>query len=120
MPVPVKLDEDLPNDIAELFHAAGHDAATAYSQGYSGFPDDERWARIQHEQRMLATADKGFANALKYPPGSHYGVVLFRLARESRAGYLRLAQYLLAELKLEGVKGAIVVVSPDAIRVSHP
>jgi hypothetical protein len=66
---------------------------------------------------MLFTADEGFANARRYPPGSHAGVVLFRLRRESRAGYIRLAEFLLSELKLDEIIGAIVVVSPDAIRV---
>jgi hypothetical protein len=66
---------------------------------------------------MLFTADKGFANARIYPPGSHYGVVLFRLPRESRAGYLKLTEFLLSQLKLDDVIGALVVVSPGTIRV---
>jgi predicted nuclease of predicted toxin-antitoxin system len=117
MSVPVKVDEDLPADIAELLHVAGHDAKTVYAQEYTGLPDEQLWPKVQHEQRMLLTADKGFANARVYPPGSHAGVVLFRLPRESRAGYIRLAEFLLGQLKLETVAGAIVVVSPDAIRV---
>jgi predicted nuclease of predicted toxin-antitoxin system len=117
MLVPVRVDEDLPEDIADLFRAAGHDATTVYAQGHTGLPDDQLWPKIQQEQRMLVTADKGFANALMFPPGSHAGVVLFRLPRESRTGYIRLAEYLLAELKLDQVRGAIVVVAPDAIRV---
>jgi hypothetical protein len=76
--------------------------------------------KVQQEQRMLLTADKGFANARDYRPGSHAGVVLFRLPLESRAGYIRLAQFLLTHVKLDEVIGAIVVVSPDAIRVLRP
>lgn len=117
MPVPVKVDEDLPQDIADLFRVAGYDAATVYEQGFTGLPDDQLWPKIQQEQRMLVTADKGFANALVYPPGSHRVIVLFRLPRESRAGYIRLAGFFLTALKLDDVKGAIVVVSPDVIRV---
>ena len=117
MPVSVKVDEDLPGDIAGLCIAVGHDATTVYLQGHSGLPDDQLWPIVQQEQRMLFTADKGFANARVYPPGSHAGVVLFRLPRESRAGYIRLAQFLLAQIKLDDVVGAIVVVSPEAIRV---
>jgi hypothetical protein len=66
---------------------------------------------------MFFTADKGFANAREHPPGLHAGVVLFRLPRESRSGYIRLAEFLLAQLQLDEVAGAIVVVSPEAIRV---
>ena len=120
MPVSVKVDEDLPGDIASLCIAASHDATTVYLLGHSGLPDDQLWPVVQSEQRMLFTADKGFANARLYPPGSHAGVVLFRLPRESRAGYIRLAEFLLAQLKLDDIIGAIVVVSPDAIRVLRP
>ncbi len=117
MPIVVKVDEDLPADIAGIFRAAGHETKTVYEQGHVGLPDDQLWPIVQREQRMLVTADKGFANARSHPPGSHAGIVLFRLPHESRAGYIRLANYLLTRLKLEDVSGAIVVVSPDAIRV---
>src|SRR4051794_7357127 len=109
MAVPVKVDEDLPAEISDLITAAGHDAKTVFVQGDSGLPDDQLWPKIQQEQRMLFTADKGFANARDYPPGSHAGVVLFRLPRESRAGYIRLAEFLIAQVKLVDIAGAIVV-----------
>jgi predicted nuclease of predicted toxin-antitoxin system len=117
MSVPIKVDEDLPADIAGLLRAAGYDATTVYSQQYTGLPDDQLWPKVQEEQRMLFTADKGFANARVHPPGSHAGIVLFRLPRESRAGYIRLSEFLIAQMKLDDLVGAIVVVSPDAIRV---
>ena len=117
MAVAVKVDEDLPTEIASLVEASGYSAKTVYVHGHSGMSDDRLWPIIQQEGRMLFTADKGFGNARSYPPSSHAGVVLFRLPHESRAGYLRLAEFLLAQLKLEDAEGAIVVVSPDAIRV---
>jgi predicted nuclease of predicted toxin-antitoxin system len=117
MPVQVKVDEDLPGDIASLCQAAGYDASTVYFQGHSGLPDEQLWPKVQQENRMLLTADRGFANAREYPPGSHAGVVLFRLPRESRAGYIWLAEFLLAQLQLDAIVGAIVVVSPNTIRV---
>ncbi len=120
MAVRVKVDEDLPTDIAHLVRAAGYDADTVYAQGHSGTPDDKLWPLVQQDQRMLLTADKGFANAQAYPPGSHAGVILFRLPRESRAGYIRLAQFLLAQVDLVDIAGAIVIVSPDAIRIRRP
>ena len=45
------------------------------------------------------------------------GVVLFRLPRESRAGYIRLVEFVLAQVKLDDFAGAIAVVSPDTVRV---
>ena len=82
-----------------------------------GASDDRVWEAAHSERRCLFTADKGFADARKYPPGTHDGIVLFRLPRESRLGYIRLLESLLAERELESLAGAIVTVSPDAIRV---
>jgi hypothetical protein len=50
MPVPVKVDEDLPGEISGLVANAGHDAKTVYSQGFTGLPDDQLWPRVQSEQ----------------------------------------------------------------------
>jgi hypothetical protein len=36
MPVPIKVDEDLPAEIARLASDAGHDATTVYAQGHTG------------------------------------------------------------------------------------
>lgn len=113
----IKVDEDLPQAVAERLRAAGHDAFTVVEEDLSGASDDRVWEAAHSERRCLFTADKGFADARKYPPGTHDGIVLFRLPRESRLGYIRLLESLLAERELESLAGAIVTVSPDAIRV---
>jgi predicted nuclease of predicted toxin-antitoxin system len=53
----IKVDEDLPRQIADLLVARGHDAATVVGQGWQGFSDEDLWPRIQDEQRWLITAD---------------------------------------------------------------
>jgi predicted nuclease of predicted toxin-antitoxin system len=117
MAVGIKVDEDLPGQIATLLGVAGNDAKTVVEQGHTGAADDELWLLIQQEGRVLFTADKGFADARRYPPGTHAGVVLFRLPRESRAGYIQLANFLVSQMSIDAIAGAIVTVSPDAIRI---
>jgi predicted nuclease of predicted toxin-antitoxin system len=63
MPVRFKFDEDLPAEIASLVSAIGHDAHTVFLQGHTGLPDEQLWPIVQSDQRILFTADKGFANA---------------------------------------------------------
>ncbi len=112
-----KVDEDLPGEIALMLRAGEHDAVTVGEERLSVAPDSRVWDSVQRENRCLLTADKGFANANKYPPGTHGGIVLLRLPRESRTGYLRLVEGLLSEFRLEAAHGTIVSVSPEAIRV---
>jgi predicted nuclease of predicted toxin-antitoxin system len=115
--VRVKVDEDLPRQIADLLTARGHDAATVVGQGWQGVPDDVLWPRVQNERRWLITADKGFANLRRHPPGSHAGVILLRSQEESRRAYLELAAIALQRLKLDELGGAVVVVTYRGARI---
>jgi predicted nuclease of predicted toxin-antitoxin system len=103
--VGVKVDEDLPRQVADLFSGRGYDAVTVVMQGLQGLPDDELWPRVQQEKRWLVTADKGFADLRSHPPGSHAGVLLIRLHEESRRGYLELARVALERLDLSSLRG---------------
>ena len=117
MPMRIKVDEDLPAEVADLLQDAGHDARSVVGQGMTGMPDEGLWRVVQGEGMCLFTADKGFANAQVFPPGTHGGIVLLRLPRESRAGYVRLTESLLASVNVESAIGAIMAVTPDAIRI---
>ena len=120
MSIRVKVDEDLPRQVAELFSGCGHDAVTVVMQGWQGLADEALWPRVQQEERWLVTADKGFADLRVYPPGSHAGVLLFRLDEESRRGYLELTQTALDRLSFEELTGSIIVVTRRGIRIRKP
>ncbi len=113
----VKVDEDLPRLIADTLNARGHDAVTVLGQGMGGALDDFLWTHVQEEQRWLITADKGFADLRRHPPGSHAGVILLRPSEESRRAYTELAAAALEQLNLEQLTGAVVVVTDRGIRV---
>lgn len=117
MAVRVKVDEDLPAEIAKILRGAEHNVKTVFEQGLQGIPDARLWDTVQSEGCLLVTADKGFANLHDYPPGTHPGVILFRVPRESRAAYISLAKALVSNVELETLEGTIVVVSPSAIRI---
>jgi predicted nuclease of predicted toxin-antitoxin system len=112
-----KVDEDLPRQIAEMLNANGHDARTVLEQGWKGASDDVLWRRIQAEGRCLITADKGFADLRRYPPGTHAGVMLMRSAEENRRSYEKLVATALTRLKFDEIAGAVVVVTHRGIRI---
>ena len=117
MPPRVKIDEDLPKDVATVFAAAGYETATVYSQGWGGLLDEELWPRVQTEGRWLVTADKAFGDIRTFVPGTHAGVVLFRADDESRRRYLELASAAVRSLRLEDFPGCLLVVTPRGIRI---
>ena len=120
MAMRVKIDEDLPRQIAELFAQHDYEAATVVEQGWQGLSDEQLWPQVQQEGRLLVTADKGFADLRTYPPGSHSGVLLLRLDEESRRGYLELIRTVLRQLDVETLAGAVIVASPRGIRIRKP
>jgi len=112
-----KIDEDLPSQVAEMLAARGHDAKTVVEQGWQGFPDATIWQNLKGESRWLITGDKGFADLRVYSPGTHAGVMLLRPQEESRRAYLQLMEAALAQLDLESIPGATVVVTHHGVRI---
>lgn len=113
----LKIDENLPSEIAELLAGRGYDAVTVADQAWEGMADDELWRRIQGEGRWLVTADKEFADLRRYPPGTHAGVILLRSGQEGLDDYMRLAERVLDSVKLAKIGGAVVVVTRRGVRV---
>lgn len=61
------VDEDLPRSLAPALREAGFDTQDVRDVGLRGCSDAEVFARAQAEDRILLTADLGFANALAFP-----------------------------------------------------
>jgi predicted nuclease of predicted toxin-antitoxin system len=112
-----KIDENLPDEIADLFIRRGHDTVTVADQGWRGMADDDLWQGIQDESRWLVTADKEFADLRKAPPGTHAGVILLRLLEANRRAYLALAQRVIDDVNLDDATGAVIVVNDRGVRV---
>lgn len=115
--VRVKVDEDLPRQIADMLRTQGHQAVSVLDQGWRGLADDVLWPRIQAEGRWLITADKGFADLRRHPPGTHAGVILLRPEVESRGAYAELAEAAFARLDLDHLAGAVIVVTNRGVRI---
>ena len=116
----IKVDEDLPSAIAQVFRQAGHDTSTVLEQGWSGCRDEVLLARLRAEGRWLVTADRGFADVRQYAPGSYAGIIVFQTAVESRRRYLALAEATVRTLDLDRLAGRLVVVAPGRVRIRRP
>lgn len=113
----IKVDEDLPPIIAELLRNRGYEATTVVEQHMGGYKDAELWKAIQTEGKFLVTADKGFANILEHPPGTHAGVLLLRPDEDGIRPMVVLIHDVLATFKLDTLAGTIAVATPRGIRL---
>ena len=75
----LKLDENLPLQIAVEIRARKHDIETVAEEGLTGRSDADIWQAAQREGRILVTQDLDFSDTRKFQPGTHHGIVLIRL-----------------------------------------
>jgi len=81
--VRLKLDENISIVAGRALAELGHDVDTVASEGLVGHPDPDVIAAAVADDRALVTFDLGFGDPRAYPPGSHQGVILLRLADHS-------------------------------------
>jgi len=113
----VKLDEDLPEGLLGDLVGQGYDPSTVRGEGLRGTKDATLWPIIVGEGRFFITADKGFGNIRRFPPGTHPGILLLRVGHESFAMYRALLFHVMAVHRLETLAGWLVVASFGDIRV---
>jgi predicted nuclease of predicted toxin-antitoxin system len=82
--VNIKLDENLPAQLARALTALGHDTDTVPQEGLGGKPDPDIWAAAQTTGRFFITLDLDFSNIRRYVPGTHAGLLLVRLRAPGR------------------------------------
>jgi len=116
----IKIDEDLPNAVAETIRSAVPDTLTVMEEGLSGVLDPVLWETAQKEGRFLITGDKAFANIRQYPPGAHAGVLLLRPDEYGIHQMRTLVQDVLKLGNLESLLGCVAVARPGRLRVRRP
>ncbi len=113
----VKLDENMPLAMAELFRQSGHDALTVADEGLGGAADPTILKAAATEDRVLVTFDLDFADVRSFPVGSHGGIVVFRL-HDQRWGVLEgPARRLMASGILERIRGGLAIVDEARVRI---
>ncbi len=69
---------------------------------------------------MLLTLDVEFADLRKYPPGSHPGIILFRLPSLSPLSVNAFIANFIRRTNLTGLTACVSVVDPIHVRIRYP
>jgi predicted nuclease of predicted toxin-antitoxin system len=115
-----KLDENLPADLATMLRDAGHDVHDVHEEGLAGEDDPPVLAAAVREDRILVTFDLDFADIREYPPGSHAGIVVFRLRDQRWITLEEPARRALAEQSLKRLERGLAIVDETRIRYRRP
>lgn len=113
----IKLDENLPCDLAAVLTGLGHEVSTVTQEGLSGCLDAELWNAVQREARFLITQDLDFSDARLFAPATHCGVLLIRLQEPSLQNLLERIRLIFQTEDVEAWAGCFVVASERKIRV---
>lgn len=112
-----KIDENLPDELAQLLRDAGWDSASIVEQRLGG-ADDARIGEIcSAENRVLVTFDRGFSNIKRYPPAGLPGIVVFRLNRQDKQYVLNVGARLVQQLQKHDIHGELWIVHENRIRI---
>lgn len=115
------VDEDLPRSTAVALRQAGHAAEDVRDVGLRGRSDADVFAQAQTTGAILVTADLGFANLLRFPLGTHAGLIVVRVPNELSSRQLN--QTLLGalqDLAGEDLSGSLVIIETGRIRIRRP
>ena len=112
-----KIDENLPEELSQIFRSAGFDCLCVGEQQLSG-ADDEHLARVcAEEERVLVTFDRGFSNIRAYPPANRPGTIVFRLKSQDKAHVLAISTRLVETLGQCELHKQLWIVHEDRIRI---
>ena len=112
-----KIDENVHPAVAEFLCAHGHDTVTVWDQRMEGRPDADLAAACRTEARALITLDLDFSNILVYRPEDYAGLVVLRVADQSRAALLEVLERALPALEHESLVGRLWIVDERRVRV---
>jgi predicted nuclease of predicted toxin-antitoxin system len=118
--VKLKLDENLPHDLATDLGRRGQDVHTVVEEQLAGRKDPVIVAAATGEDRMLLTLDRGIGDLRRYPPGSHAGIIVLRPVSQDPSSILRLIERLMRTHPLDNLRGCVVIVEPQRIRIRRP
>ena len=112
------VDEDMPRSTTELLRDKGHEVLDAQDCGLRGKSDAEVFSFAQREGAVILTGDMGFGNFLKFPLGSHSGIVIAHFPNEiSTAELNRQISREFDNLTEDDFKGNLIILEPGKIRV---
>lgn len=116
----IKLDENLPVELATTLKTLGHDVQTVHDEGLVGRTDSEIWRAAQTEKRFLVTQDLDFSDSRRFLPGTHSGILLIRLRSPSRRELVRRVGEILQSEDVGAWTGCFVVATERKVRIRPP
>lgn len=116
----VRLDENVPQRLAELLSAAGHDVDTVPAEGIAGRDDDVVRGSAQQSGRFLVPQDLDLSDMRRHAPGTHHGLLLVRLRKPGAVAHIDRISAIFTTEMVEDWGRCLVVATEHKVRVRRP
>lgn len=103
-----------------MLEAAGHEVDTVINEHLTGAADPAVLAAATAAGRVLVSLDRGLGDIRAYPPGSHAGVAVLRLADQSATAVTDAIASLAALADPVTLAGANSVPQRGLLRIRRP
>jgi len=110
-------NENLFDHIIDYLKSPGHDVISLREAGLSGIPDDEVYQLACKENQVILTMDKDFTRTFRSPPKSCGGIIVIKIYRRTVDETLNIFKKFFNEIKEEDIKGNLVIITPERVRM---
>ena len=112
------VDEDLPRSTAKIIRTKGFEVLDVRDCGLKGKSDEEIFEYAQKKKAVILTGDMGFGNLLRFPVGSHAGIVIAHFPNELPTSEIN-RQIIVAfdSLTENDFKGNLIILEPGRVRI---
>ncbi len=117
----VKLDENFPPSVVDIFSKQGIDASSVYHQDMNGAADDTVFEVCKKEGRILITFDLDFANIIRYPTEATPGIIISRNQMKVTLNNINVLCERLARIVIaHEIENNLRIIEETKIRVRKP
>ncbi|MFW0860257.1 MAG: DUF5615 family PIN-like protein [Dehalococcoidia bacterium] len=114
----IVVDEDVHRSISEPLERLGHSVIDIRDYGLRGSEDEKIFQFAQRNKAVLISGDLGFSNILRFPLGTHCGIIIIRFPNEMSTERINEEVYkALNEIEDEDMGENLIVISPGKIRI---
>jgi predicted nuclease of predicted toxin-antitoxin system len=112
-----KIDENLPNEIADLLIGIGHDAKTVKEERLTGIKDSALIDICKRENRVIVTLDTDFSDIRIYPPQEYAGIIVLRVGSQAKQHVINLFRQIISFIDREPLIRHLWIVEETVIRI---
>lgn len=110
-------NENLFEPIIDYLRSLGNDVLSIRDCGLSGISDDEVYEMACKENRVIITMDKDFTRIFRFPPQRCGGIVVAKIYKRPVDETLTIFRKYYQSIKAEDVKGNLVIITPEGVRI---